>query len=68
LLDLGAERIGLCLKMVDREGEQPEVVVMRPVAMGRTRAAIASFAEIVTACFLFCAAPTASSITVGGRS
>ena len=36
-----------CLKLFDREGEQPEVVVVRPVAMGRTWAAIASFAEIV---------------------
>jgi hypothetical protein len=44
LLDLRAGRIGPCLKMVDREREQPEVVVVRPMAMGRTRAAIASFA------------------------
>jgi hypothetical protein len=36
--------------MVDREGEQPELVVVRPVAIGRTRAAIASFAEIVDRC------------------
>jgi hypothetical protein len=47
-LDLRAGRIGLCLKFLDREGEQPEVVVVRPVTMGWTRAAIASFAKSLT--------------------
>jgi hypothetical protein len=46
-LDVRAGRIGLCPKVVGREGEQPEVVVMRPMAMGRTRAAIACSPEIV---------------------
>lgn len=40
-------RIGLCGKVLHREGQQPEVIVMRPMAMRWTRAAIAHFAKIV---------------------
>jgi hypothetical protein len=46
-LDFRAGRIGLCPKMVGREREQPEVVVVRPMAMGRARAAIACSPEII---------------------
>src|SRR5260370_8508395 len=42
-----AGRIGLCLKMVRREGKQPEVIMMRPMARRWTRAAIAHFPKSV---------------------
>src|SRR5258707_4152888 len=46
-LNVRAGRIGLCPKMVRREGEQPEVIMMRPMAMRWTRTAIAHFPKIV---------------------
>lgn len=46
-LDVTAGRVGLCPKMVGRESKQPEVVVVRPMAMGRTRAAITRSSEII---------------------
>src|SRR5713101_9471468 len=46
-LNVRAGRIGLCPKMVRREGKQPEVIMMRPMAMRWTRTAIAHFPKIV---------------------
>src|SRR5260370_29154400 len=46
-LNVTAGRIGLCRKMVRREGKQPEVIMMRPMARKWTRAAIAHFPKIV---------------------
>jgi hypothetical protein len=46
-LNVTAGRIGLCLKMIRREGEQPEVIMMRPMTMRWTRAAIARLPKIV---------------------
>jgi len=67
-LDFGARCIGLCPKMVSREGEQPEVVVVRPMALGRTRAAIACFPEIVDRLLDILVQRGTVSVTVGGRS
>ena len=53
LPDVRAGRIGLCPKMVRREGKQPEVIMMRPMAMRWTRAAIAYFPKIVDSLLQF---------------
>lgn len=46
-LNVTAGRIGLCLKIVHREGKQPEVIMMRPMAVRWARAAIAQLPKIV---------------------
>ena len=46
-LNVTAGRVGLCPKLVRRESKQPEVIMMRPMAMRWTRAAIAYFSKIV---------------------
>ncbi|OAF02437.1 hypothetical protein AYJ54_27275 [Bradyrhizobium centrolobii] len=46
-LNVTAGRIGLCRKVLHREGKQPEVIMMRPMAMWWTRPAIANFPKIV---------------------
>ena len=66
-LDFRAGRIDLCPKMVGREGEQPKVIVVRPMAMGWTRAAIAGLPEIVDRLLDILERGTVS-VTVGGRS
>ena len=70
-LDVPARRIAVHSQVLCGEGEKPEVIAVRPVAMRGTRAAIARLPKIVDrACFIFlsCAAPTASSTAVGGIS
>jgi hypothetical protein len=56
-LDVTAGRIGLCPKMVRREGKKPEVIVVWPMAVRRTRAAIARFPKIVEGLLLLCVLP-----------
>ncbi|KRR12928.1 hypothetical protein CQ10_39290 [Bradyrhizobium valentinum] len=46
-LNITAGRTGFCRKVVRREGEQPEMIMMRSMALRRTRAAIAHFPKIV---------------------
>ena len=46
-LSFNAAARGLCPKMVRREGKQPEVIMMRAMAIRWTRAAIAHFPKII---------------------
>src|SRR6476469_7440379 len=46
-LNVRAGRIGLCPKLVRREGKQPEVIMMRPMTLRWTRTAIARLPKIV---------------------
>jgi len=46
-LNVTAGRVGLCPKLVRRESKQPEVIMMRPMAMRWTRAAIVYLPKIV---------------------
>lgn len=56
-LDVTAGRIGLCPKMIRREGKKPEVIVVWPMAVRRTRAAIARFPKIVEGQLFLCVLP-----------
>src|SRR5919109_962926 len=46
-LDVTAGCAGPCSKLIGRKGKQPEMVMVRPMAMRWTRAAIAHFPEII---------------------
>ena len=67
-LDVRARRIGLRRKMVGREGEQPEAVVVWPVTTGRTRTAVAGLSEIIDRLlYILALRGTDSKFRDGGR-